>query len=84
MSRTSGPRSRSFAAVPPVETSSTPRLASLPRRVYEPVLSESEMSALWTGTRSVIRYFLCVVQLERRNCQATSPPIAATSPRITN
>ena len=32
------------------------------------------------GTRSVIRYFLCVVQLERRNCQATSPPIAATSP----
>src|SRR4051794_16930064 len=53
MSRTSAPAERSFAAVPPVETISTLCFASPAARSSRPVLSESEMRARRTGTRSV-------------------------------
>src|SRR6185503_14187548 len=53
-SRTVPPLSRSFAAVPPVETSSTPRSTSAFTSVSRPALSETESSARRTGTRSVI------------------------------
>src|SRR6185503_17688348 len=55
MSRTSAPAVRNVAAVPPVETISTPCLASPAARSSRPVLSESEISARRTGTRSVIQ-----------------------------
>src|SRR6476469_11195577 len=54
MSRTAAPFSRSLAAVPPVETISTPCRASPAASSSSPLLSESEISALLTGTRSVI------------------------------
>src|SRR4051812_39360012 len=54
MSRTWLPSSRSFAAVPPVETISTPCRASPAASSSRPLLSESDIKARLTGTRSVI------------------------------
>src|SRR6185295_5239602 len=54
MSRGEAPKSRSLAAVPPVETISTPCFARPAASSSSPVLSESEISARRTGTRSVI------------------------------
>ena len=58
MSRTSAPVSRSFAAVPPVETNSIPWRARPAASSSRPLLSEREMSARRTGTRSVISILL--------------------------
>ena len=50
MPRTSRPASRSAVAVPPVETSSTPRSASPRAKSTIPVLSETDSSARWMRT----------------------------------
>src|SRR5215210_1160540 len=55
MSRTSAPSSRSLAAVPPVETISTLWRARPAARRSSPLVSDSEISALRTGTRSAIK-----------------------------
>src|SRR4051794_19804530 len=55
MSRTSVPSSRSLAAVPPVDTISTPCRDRPAASSSSPLLSESEISALRMGTRSVIK-----------------------------
>src|SRR5947209_8806670 len=54
ISRTLAPSARSFAAVPPVETISTPCVASPAASSSRPLLSDSEISARRTGTRSVM------------------------------
>src|SRR6476646_5065414 len=55
MTRTLAPSSRSLAAVPPVETTSIPCLASPAASASRPFLSESEIRARRTRTRSVIK-----------------------------
>src|SRR3954469_5741493 len=54
MSRTSAPASRNLAALPPVETISTPCRVRPAASASRPLLSEREMSARRTGTTSVI------------------------------
>ena len=53
-SRTVRPAARSALAVPPVESSSTPRAASARAKSSSPVLSETEISARLRGVRSVM------------------------------
>ena len=75
MSRTSCPSSRSVAAVPPVETSSTPRLREAGGQLVEAGLVGKRKQRPADG-HEVGHSKSFLIQLERRNCQAISPPRA--------